>query len=82
MSSELVIAYYDASPDTTRQERWQALLTPLLGTFRMVGLLDAKPAEQAQIALVWSPPTGRLAQLSALKLIISEAGGRPSDARA
>ena len=70
MSSELVIAYYDASPDTTRQERWQALLTPLLGTFRMVGLLDAA-AEQAQIALVWSPPTGRLAQLSALKLIIS-----------
>jgi len=70
MSSELVIAYYDSSPDTAKQQRWQALLTPLLGAFRMVGLLD-DDAEQAEIALVWSPPIGRLAELGSLKLIIS-----------
>jgi len=70
MPSELFIAYYDASPDTAKQEKWRAMLAPLLGPFRMVGLQD-KAAEQAQIALVWSPPIGRLAELSGLQLIVS-----------
>ena len=70
MAQELVIAYYDSSDNTAKQAQWQALLAPLLGPFKMVGLGDAA-AETAQIALVWSPPQERLAQLSQLQLIIS-----------
>lgn len=70
MTSSLRIAYYDHSGDAAKMVLWKSRLTPFLGDFEMVPLLS-DAAIEADIALVWSPPHGRLAELNALKLIVS-----------
>ena len=66
----ITIAYHDSTGETEKQDRWAERLSQRLGPVRLVALSSAE-AEQADIALVWSPPPGRLRQLGALKLIVS-----------
>lgn len=66
----ITIAYHDSSGETEKQERWADRLGHRLGQVRLVALTSAE-AEDADIALVWSPPHGRLRRLGALKLIVS-----------
>lgn len=70
MSSPLRIAFHDGTADNHKMQSWIERLTPYLGAFEMVGLTDPL-AEQAEIALVWSPPHGRLAECTQLRLIVS-----------
>lgn len=66
----ITIAYHDSSGETEKQRLWAERLHHRLGPVRLVALTSAQ-AETAEIALVWSPPPGRLAQLKSLKLIVS-----------
>ncbi len=66
----ITIAYYDGTTKTEKQTLWAERLTARLGHTRLVPL-SAPQAKDAQIALVWHPPAGRLRQLNQLRLIIS-----------
>ena len=66
----ITIAYHDSTGETEKQNRWAERLSHRLGPVRLVALTSTE-AEQAEIALVWSPPPGRLRQLGSLKLIVS-----------
>ncbi len=70
MTSAVRIAYFDNSGDDQKMGLWQQRLSSHLDDFKMVSLLDEE-AKDAQIALVWSPPHGRLALCKKLKLIVS-----------
>ena len=70
----IIVAYHDSTGETEKQDRWAERLSQRLGPVRLVALSSAE-AEQANIALVWSPPPGRLRQLGALKLIVSAWSG-------
>ena len=50
-------------------ENWAARLLPLLPAIEFVDLMS-DDAREADIALVWTPPAGRLADLSHLRGII------------
>ena len=65
-----IIAYHDSTGEDEKQALWAERLSQRLGQVRLVPLTSAD-AEQAEIALVWSPPSGRLRQLDSLKLIVS-----------
>lgn len=64
------IAYHTTSPADDKRQWWQSRLTERLGPCQLVPLLDTE-ALDAEFALVWYPPEGRLAELENLKLIIS-----------
>ena len=66
----ITVAYHNITPKTETQALWAERLTARLGRVRLVSL-TAPQAENAQIALVWHPPTGRLCQLKQLRLIVS-----------
>ena len=51
------IAFYSAGESW---ENWEQRLAPHLSSFEFVDLMS-EDAIQADIALVWAPPTGRLA---------------------
>ena len=66
----LTIAYHDSTGETHKQQLWAERLQHRLGPVRLVALTSPE-AEAAEIALAWSPPHGRLRQLTALKLMVS-----------
>lgn len=66
----VTIAYHDSTGETQKQQLWADRLQQRLGDVRLVALTSPEAAA-AEIALVWSPPHGRLCQLEALKLIVS-----------
>lgn len=65
-----LIAYHDGYETDERQHGWQMRLAAYLPGCQLVPLAD-KAADDAEIALVWGPPDGRLAELSQLKLAVS-----------
>ena len=65
-----LIAYHDGDKTDERQHGWQMRLAAYLPGCQLVPLAD-KEADDAEIALVWGPPDGRLAELSQLKLAVS-----------
>ena len=65
-----LIAYHDGDETNERQHGWQMRLAAYLPGCQLVPLAD-KAADDAEIALVWGPPDGRLAELSQLKLAVS-----------
>ena len=65
-----LIAYHDGDKTDERQHGWQMRLAAYLPGCQLVPLAD-KAADDAEIALVWGPPDGRLAELSQLKLAVS-----------
>ena len=65
-----LIAYHDGDETDERQHGWQMRLAAYLPGCQLVPLAD-KAADDAEIALVWGPPDGRLAELSQLKLAVS-----------
>ena len=65
-----LIAYHDGDETDERQHGWQMRLAAYLPGCQLVPLAD-KVADDAEIALVWGPPDGRLAELSQLKLAVS-----------
>ena len=65
-----LIAYHDGDKTDERQHSWQMRLAAYLPGCQLVPLAD-KAADDAEIALVWGPPDGRLAELSQLKLAVS-----------
>ncbi|CAI8383245.1 MAG: Glyoxylate/hydroxypyruvate reductase A [Alphaproteobacteria bacterium UBA4588] len=65
-----LIAYHDGDKTDERQHGWQMRLTAYLPGCQLVPLAD-NAADDAEIALVWGPPDGRLAELSQLKLAVS-----------
>jgi glyoxylate/hydroxypyruvate reductase A len=65
-----LIAYHDGDETDERQRGWQTRLAAYLPGCQLVPLVD-KAADDAEIALVWAPPAGRLAELSQLKLAVS-----------
>ena len=65
-----LIAYHDGDKTDERQHGWQMRLAAYLPSCQLVPLAD-KAADDAEIALVWGPPDGRLAELSQLKLAVS-----------
>jgi glyoxylate/hydroxypyruvate reductase A len=65
-----LIAYHDGDKTDERQHGWQMRLATYLPGCQLVPLAD-KAADDAEIALVWGPPDGRLAELSQLKLAVS-----------
>ena len=65
-----LIAYHDGDETDERQHGWQMRLAAYLPSCQLVPLAD-KAADDAEIALVWGPPDGRLAELSQLKLAVS-----------
>ena len=65
-----LIAYHDGDETNERQHGWQMRLAAYLPGCQLVPLAD-KAADNAEIALVWGPPDGRLAELSQLKLAVS-----------
>ena len=65
-----LIAYHDGDEADERQHGWQMRLAAYLPGCQLVPLAD-KAADDAEIALVWGPPDGRLAELSQLKLAVS-----------
>ena len=66
----ITIAYHDGTPETKKQTLWSERLTARLEHIRLVPL-SAPQADDAEIALVWLPPAGRLRQLNQLRLIVS-----------
>ena len=66
----ITIAYHDGTPENEKQILWAERLTARLKHIRLVPL-SAPHAEDADIALVWRPPAGRLRQLNQLRLIVS-----------
>lgn len=64
------IAYLDGLSSPEKAKIWEAELRQYLPNLEFVSLLD-KAAIDADIALVWKPPSGRLAQLKSLKVILS-----------
>ena len=65
-----LIAYHDGDETDERQHGWQMRLAAYLPGCQLIPLAD-KAADDAEIALVWGPPDGRLAELSQLKLAVS-----------
>lgn len=65
-----LIAYHDGDGTDERQHGWQMRLAAYLPGCQLIPLAD-KAADDAEIALVWCPPDGRLAELSQLKLAVS-----------
>ena len=65
------IAFYSAGESW---ENWEQRLAPHLSSFEFVDLMS-EDAIQADIALVWAPPTGRLATLPNLRGIIMQGQG-------
>ena len=65
-----LIAYHDGDETDERQHGWQMRLAAYLPGCQLVPLAD-KAADDAEIALVWGPPDGRLSELSELKLAVS-----------
>lgn len=65
-----LIAYHDGDKTDERQHGWQMRLAAYLPGCQLVPLAE-KAADDAEIALVWGPPDGRLAELSQLKLAVS-----------
>ena len=65
-----LIAYHDGGETDERQHGWQMRLAAYLPGCQLVPLAD-KAADDAEIALVWGPPDGRLSELSELKLAVS-----------
>ena len=65
-----LIAYHDGDETNERQHGWQMRLAAYLPGCQLVPLAE-KAADDAEIALVWGPPDGRLAELSQLKLAVS-----------
>jgi len=57
------IAFYN---EFDRWEDWAARLSPLLPAIKFVDLMS-DDARDADIALVWTPPAGRLAALPNLR---------------
>ena len=66
----ITIAYHDGTPENEKQTLWAERLTARLKHIRLVPL-SAPHAKDADIALVWRPPVGRLRQLNQLRLIVS-----------
>ena len=66
----ITIAYHDGTPETEKQTLWSERLAARLENIRLVPL-STPQAEDAEIALVWLPPAGRLRQLNQLRLIVS-----------
>ena len=64
------IAYLDGLSSPEKAGIWEAQLRTYLPHLEFVSLDDAA-ADTADIALVWKPPAGRLAQLKTLKGILS-----------
>ena len=67
----ICIAFY--STDNS-QDIWAQCLSPLLPKSKFVDLMSDE-ANDADIALVWAPPSGRLADLSNLRGIILQGQG-------
>ena len=65
------IAFYSAGD---RWDDWAARLSPLLPAIKFVDLMS-DDALEADIALVWAPPAGRLAALPHLRGIILQGQG-------
>jgi len=65
------IAFYSAGD---RWDDWAQRLSPHLDSFEFVDLMS-EDAQQADIALVWAPPFGRLASLANLRGIILQGQG-------
>ena len=62
-----LIAFYDGIENASL-DTWRYHLTKSDPQISVIALSDSK-ANDAEIALVWSPPDGRLAELKNLKLI-------------
>ena len=68
--AKVKIAYFDNLSGAHKADIWKAQLQVFLPNLQFVRL-DSKDADDADIALVWKPPAGRLASLKKLKLILS-----------
>ena len=66
----LILAYHDAHSGRHKAQLWQERLAAYFPNLRFVDLLD-DAAEEAEAALVWRPPAGRLAALPKLQVILS-----------
>lgn len=64
-----LIAFHDGIENASL-DTWRYHLTKSDPQISVIALSDSK-ANDAEIALVWSPPDGRLAELKNLKLICS-----------
>lgn len=64
------IAYYDKTTPPQKAKQWEARLRAYLPNLEFTDLLS-RDADDAQFALVWQPPSGRLATLPQLRLILS-----------
>ena len=66
----LSIAYHDGNVTDEKRQDWEHRLSAHLPDCQLLPLTH-NAANQAEIALVWKPPEGRLSELSNLKLVIS-----------
>ena len=66
----LSIAYHDGNVTDEKRRGWEYSLSAYLSDCQLVPLTH-NVANEAEIALVWNPPEGRLAELPNLKLVIS-----------
>ncbi len=64
------IAYHDGNVTDEMRRGWEHRLSAHLPDCQLVPLTH-NSANKAEIALVWKPPEGRLAELANLKLVIS-----------
>ena len=64
-----LIAFHDGVNNSSLVE-WRYWASKLNTKVSFVSLIE-KQADKAEIALVWNPPEGRLAELTNLKLICS-----------
>ena len=67
----ITIAFYSAGGNW---DDWEQRLTPHMSSIRFVDLMSDE-AMQADVALVWAPPSGRLAALPHLRGIIMQGQG-------
>ena len=65
-----VIGFYGSS----KLDGWRVKLSQYLNDFKIVDLVSAE-GEQADIALVWAPPSGQLAKMPNLRGIIMQGQG-------
>ena len=64
-----LIAFHDGD-DNSSLDEWHNCALKIKKNMSFISLTD-KQAEKAEVALVWNPPKGRLAELKKLKLICS-----------
>lgn len=66
----IILAYHDAHSGRHKAALWKDRLSGYFPQLHFVDLMDDE-AEEAEAALVWRPPAGRLASLPKLQIILS-----------